>query len=280
MTNLTDQALNVIEKGFLIPPKPAILEQLQQLASASAPSLEEIGQLVATDVGLSSAILKAINSPFFGMSRSISDVKQAVFFLGAANILNLVTAEKLRQALSGKSSISLERFWDTASDIASAMLYIGRRSPNPVPLEDLHAIGLFHDAGIAAMALKYSDYRDTLAQSNAATGDRLTVVEEQKYNTNHTVVGYYLASSWQLPRQICDCVLNHHELDYLESPRNDDAHKVNFAILKIAESTVEKIRRFHESKDWPYIGEHAMEYLGFTPADLADIEEDLTEMLP
>ncbi|NOX77056.1 MAG: HDOD domain-containing protein [Gammaproteobacteria bacterium] len=279
MLDLTDEALNAIKSGFRIPPKPVILEELQRVVHSSSPSLEAIGSLVAADVGLASITLKAINSPFFGMSRSISDVKQAVFFLGASNILNLATAEKLKQALTGRSSISLERFWDTASDIANAMMHIGRRMEQHVPLEDLHAIGLFHDAGIAAMALKYDDYRDTLMDANNRDGKRITLLEDEKYNTNHTIVGYYLATSWQLPKTICECVLNHHELNYLQTVGLDETHKINFAILKTAEHSIEEIRRYHASKDWPHIGEQALEYLDLSVLDLDDIKDDLTEML-
>lgn len=279
MLSLDDKILDHVKSGFHIPPKPEILEKLQRIIDSESPSLEEIGSLVATDVGISSTILKTINSPFFGMARSISDVKQAVFFLGANNILNLVTVEKLKQALVGNSCISLDRFWDTANDIANAMTLIGRRVDNEVVLEDLHAIGLFHDIGIAAMSLKYDDYLDTLTEANSDLGKRLYELEDERYNTSHTVVGYYLAASWQLPKQICECILNHHDMDYLGSASKDETQKINFSILKVAENIIEKIRRFHETKDWPDISENAMEYCGFSSEDLLDIEEDLAEML-
>lgn len=279
MLYLDDDILDHVKSGFHIPPKPAILDELQRIIGSDSPALETIGNIVATDVGVSSTILKTINSPFFGMARSISDVKQAVFFLGAANILNLVTAEKLKQAMVGDSCISLERFWDTATDIANAMTYMGKKVETDVPLEDLHAIGLFHDIGIAAMSIKYDDYLDSLTEANSDSGKRLSELEDEKYNTTHTVVGYYLASSWQLPKQICECILHHHDMDYLDTVSNNEVQKINFAILKTAENTIEKIRRFHDTKDWQDISEKTMEYTGFTSVELDDIEEDLTEML-
>lgn len=279
MLNLDDETLEIVKSGFHIPPKPEILEELQRIINGGSPSLEDIGNLVASDVGISARILKTINSPFFGMPRSISDVRQAVFFLGASNILNLVTIEKLKQAITGSSCISLERFWDTANDIANAMVFIARRIESKVPLEDLHAIGLFHDTGIAAMAIKYPDYRETLMEEDSEAEILLTAREDEKYNTNHTVVGYYLTSSWNLPKQICECVLNHHDLTYLQSSRHDETQKINFAILKSAEQVVEKSRRYHDAQDWPYISGQVLDYLGMDDVDLTDIEDDLSDVL-
>lgn len=279
MLNLDDETLSIVKSGFHIPPKPEILEDLQRVINSDSPSLEDIGNLIASDVGISATILKTINSPFFGMPRSISDVRQAVFFLGAGNILNLVTIEKLKQAISGSSCISLERFWDTANDIANAMVFIARRIESKVPLEDLHAIGLFHDTGIAAMAVKYPDYRSTLMEADSETEVLLTVREDEKYNTNHTVVGFYLTSSWNLPKQICECVLNHHDQTYLQVASNDEVKKINFAILKAAEQVVEKVRRYHSAQDWPYVSEQVLDLLGIDEVELGDIEDDLSDML-
>ncbi len=279
MLDLDDKTLEFVKSGFHIPPKPEILEDLQRVINSGSPSLEDIGNLVASDVGISATILKTINSPFFGMPRSISDVRQAVFFLGAGNILNLVSIEKLKQVITGTSCISLERFWDTANDTANAMVFIARRIGSKVPLEDLHAIGLFHDTGIAAMAIKYADYRETLMEADSEAEMLLTAREDEKYNTNHTIVGYYLTSSWNLPKQICECVLNHHDLMYLQTASHDETQKINFAILKAAEQIIDNIRRYHDAQDWPHISEQVLDLLGIDEVELSDIEDDLSEML-
>ena len=63
-----------------------------------------------------SAILKIVNSPAYGLVRSVSNIKQAIMFLGWNGIEALVPSLKLKQMFAQKECcISLERFWDFPS---------------------------------------------------------------------------------------------------------------------------------------------------------------------
>jgi HD-like signal output (HDOD) protein len=153
--DLDNNKLAEVVSSFQIPVKPEILSHLEELIRKDEPDIEQIAGLISSDVGLSAAILKIINSPFYGMNRRISEIKQAVMMLGLKTINGLVTALLLKTSFKGESSISLERFWDDAQDIANAMSYIGNKVKNKVPVDMLYSIGLFHDCGIPLLALKH-----------------------------------------------------------------------------------------------------------------------------
>lgn len=97
-------------KGFSVPSKPQILNNLQDLIDVEEPNIEKISDLISEDINLSATILKIINSPFYGMKRTISEIKQAVMFIGLDTIKGLVNAIILKQTFKGESSISLEKF--------------------------------------------------------------------------------------------------------------------------------------------------------------------------
>ncbi|WP_114327075.1 HDOD domain-containing protein [Candidatus Colwellia aromaticivorans] len=120
----------LVVSSFQIPVKPQILTDMQLLLDAVEPDVESIANLISNNVGLSSAILKIINSPFYGMSRKISKLKQAVIILGLETINALVTALLLKSSFQGNSCISLERFWDDSLDVANAMAFVGNRLQN------------------------------------------------------------------------------------------------------------------------------------------------------
>ncbi|WP_168427344.1 HDOD domain-containing protein [Candidatus Colwellia aromaticivorans] len=69
----------------------------------------------------------------------------------------------------------------------------------------LYTIGLFINCGIPLLALKFSDYKSVLIEANGL-GINSIKLEEQKYCTNHAVLGYYIASSWHLPKEICSLI--------------------------------------------------------------------------
>jgi HD-like signal output (HDOD) protein len=273
--NLDEKKISAGVSGFQVPVKPEILTSIDKLMAENEPDIDKIAALISSDVGLSASILKIINSPMYGMNRGISKIKQAVMMLGLKTINSLVTAILLKQSFSGKSSISLERFWDDANDIANAMIFIGNKVKTKIPVEMLYTIGLFHDCGIPLLALKYEDYKDVLIEANGSD-DSFITVEEKHYQTNHAVLGYYISSSWHLPKEICQLILQHHDNRYLHSDV-DYEYKIAFAALKAAENMVERAKRFNYSKGWQESEELILDVLGISVVDYADLDADFSE---
>lgn len=277
MIEIDDKVLADVNKGFNLPPKPDLLQRLQEELKQDSPELNAIALIVADDVAISAAVLKVINSPFYGLARSITDIKQAVMFLGLDSITHLVTGFLLKQAYKQQHCcISLERFWDTATDIASVATLIGKKIKSKVPTENLHLIGLFHDAGIPAMAMKYSNYIKVLGAANRNYHRSLIDFEMHAYTTNHAIVGYYIATAWHLPKDICQVILRHHEQDYLNGDFND-INQLTYATLKMAENIVHVQKRFVASPDWPYVKEAVLRTLELDESDYLDIKEDAEE---
>lgn len=274
MFNLDEKKMAQVISSFHVPVKPKILTEIDKLMNEEEPDIEAISQLISSDVGLSAAILKIINSPLYGMNRRISEIKQAVMMLGLKTVNSLVTATLLKQSFMGSASISLERFWDDANDIANAMTFIGKKVKSMVPVEVLYTIGLFHDCGIPLLAMKYSNYKDVLIEANMTREDLVTV-EEKHFNSNHAVLGFYVSSSWHLPREICQLILQHHDNDYVLG-KAEDEYKIAFAALQAAINMVERAKRFNYSAQWQESEELLLEVLGITAADYADIEDDFS----
>ena len=57
-----------------IPPLSHVAGRLQELVRQPDVQLAQIGQLLASDAGISIKILKAVNSARFGLARQVSDV--------------------------------------------------------------------------------------------------------------------------------------------------------------------------------------------------------------
>lgn len=279
MIEVNDQVLAEVNKSFVIPPQPQLLVELQALLEQEEPYLSDAADIIAKDVAIASAILKIINSPAYGLSRTVSDIKQAVMFLGWDGIKAIVPSLKLKEAFATqKSCISLERFWDTANEIAEVSMYIGKLVKSKVPVENLYTLGLFHDCGVPPMAIKFADYVDTLKTANEDFDTGITELEEKRYQTNHAVIGYYLASSWHLPKDICQIVLRHHELSYLDTC-DDPINQISFAVLKMAENIVHYERRYSNLRDWVLLKNDILDVLGMSEEDYQDLKDDISDSL-
>jgi HD-like signal output (HDOD) protein len=272
MLNVDEKTLEDALSGFFIPAKPDVLTELQSVLDDEESSIDDMALIIVKDVSLSSAILKTINSSFFGLSRKISDIRQAVCFLGKITVTSIVTALLFRRSFEGSyCCISLERFWDDATDIANAMTFIEKGISYKLPEENLYAIGLFHDSGIPVLANKFVDYKEILIKAN---GDRCNSIamEEAEYRTNHAVVGYFIAVSWNLPKDVCNVILHHHEFNFLNKKIGSN-EQLGYATLKLAENLVHRNKRFCESPDWRHVKNDVLDILGIEDSELHELED-------
>lgn len=276
MIQISQQVIDNVSQGFKVPSKPQVLADIQQICAADEPDMQQLSTLIAHDMGLSSAILKTINSPAFGMNRCISDIQQAVMLLGFSAVSTLVAGILIKQSFTGKAAIKFERLWDSATLVAETMVYIGQNIEHKIPPENLYTTGLFHDCGIAAMSMKYDDYRDTLMEANNDQAVYLIDLEDQRYGCNHAIVGYFITSAWAIPRDICQVVLQHHDSDFLRAD-NDYNSKLVYATLKLADNIVNKLKRGQDTDDWPLVADACFDTLGITDLDYADLLEDIEE---
>lgn len=278
MITFDESKASEIARTFHIPARPEILEVLEQEQRKEHPDLRVIGNLIAADISLAAYVLKTINSPVYGLNRSITDIRQSVMLLGLDNILQLVTFFKLRDATSRhKACISLERFWDTAIETATVMVRLLQPLGLKLPLEDVYSAGLFHDCGIPLMATRYQDYKELLQLANNTQDQLVTALEDVRYHSNHAVIGYYVGNSWHLPVHTCELVLRHHDPSLLGDQSVDVKVKEIFALFKLAENILTSHYRFKPANDWRWAGSQVLDYLHLSDRDYEELQADIID---
>lgn len=279
MLTVDDNVLADISKGFSVPAQPELLLALQTLKSEDDPSINDISELIAQDVSVSAKVLKTINSPVYGLARSISDIHQAARYIGVKGIISLVTSSLIVKSFQQEDcSIALDEFWNNSSNIANTSVFIGKHLKHNLSADKLFSIGLFHDCGIPVMAMKYADYQDTYEHALKTPSEPLTHIEESVYQVDHATIGYYVASSWRLPRDICQVILCHHDRMQLDK-LNGNAHQFYFAVLKMAENIVHSHKYFRDCTDWSYLKDSIFTLLDVDDEFYQDIAEDCLEQL-
>jgi HD-like signal output (HDOD) protein len=263
-------------RGIDIPVRPAALQEIMDEQAKADPDIGRIAKIIGNDVSLTASVIKTVNSPLFGLKHEVSSVQQAVALLGLKNVVNIVTSLSLRQASKGKSTMSVERFWDTASDVALLCAGLSKQLSVASP-DEAYIVGLFHDAGIPLLMQKHADYIEVLKEANSTPDIPFTEIEDKHYNSNHAVVGFYLAKSWRIPERICTCILNHHEEDMLNAEDSDLSDLV--AILKMAEAISHYRRRLSDNPEWERFKPKVLEYLQIGESEYEDLKEDLSEKL-
>ena len=281
---LSSEQISLALQGISVPPQPQIMVDLQMEQYMPDPDLEVIAGLIAQDPGLSGALLKIVNSPYYGLSNKIASIRRAVTVLGSRTVINLINAQSIKGEMTDDTIVTLNRFWDTAQDVAMTSLTLAKRTGTQA-LDEAYALGLFHDCGIPLMLKRFPDYMRVLEQgyANAGTGSRVVDTENRHFNTNHAVVGYYTAKSWRLPAHLTEAIANHHNALAIfsdDSSRNSQLKNL-LAILKMAEhicashTVLGNQREDHECDSIRHL---VLDYIGLSDYDFDNLKESIREL--
>lgn len=281
---LSAEQIRQVLQGISVPPQPQIMVDLQMEQVMPNPDLKSIARLIGQDPGLSGALLKIVNSPFFGLSNRIASIQQAVNLLGCDTVINMINAQSIKGEMTDETIVTLNRFWDSAQDVAMACLSLAKRIGYQAA-DEAYALGLFHNCGIPLMLKRFPDYMTVLEEAYArANGERRVVdTENQLLNTNHAVVGYFTAKSWNLPLHLCEAIANHHNaLAIFSDESSRDAQlKTLLAILKMAEhicASYEVLGNQPDDHEWNSIEQLVLEYVGLSEYDFENLKESIREL--
>ncbi len=277
---LSKEQVDKILQGITIPPQPQIMVDLQMEQFHPDPDLERIANLICQDVGLSGTILKIVNSPMFGFTNTISSIKQGVMLLGYKSIINIVNGLTIKGELSDEAITELNRFWDTAMDIALVSASIARQIGFSNP-DEAYSLGLFHNVGIPLMHAQFDNYFDVVERSYTAEYDRVIDAENEAFHTNHAVVGYYAAKAWKLPKLLCEVIADHHSAQKILKRSQHTEKTTALAILKIAEhlcGNYKSLGKQQRDYEWDAIKDDIFSYTGLGNYDLENMRETLWDM--
>ena len=281
---LTTEQIQQALLGISVPPQPQIMVDLQMEQYMPEPDLGAIAKLISQDPGLSGALLKIVNSPYFGLTNRIVSIQQAVNLLGCNTVINLINAQSIKGEMSDDTIVTLNRFWDTAQDVAMTCLTLAKRTGSQA-VDEAYALGLFHDCGVPLMLKRFPDYMSVLEDSYAKAGPDCRVVdtENSAFHTNHAVVGYYTAKSWRLPEHVTNAIANHHNALAIfsdESARNSPLKNL-LAILKMAEHICASYRVLGNQTvdhEWDSIGHLVLDYVGLSDYDFENLKLSIREL--
>lgn len=196
-----------------IPSIPSLYSEIVDKMHDPDTTVEDIGQIIAKDIGMTAKILKLVNSAFFGVRQQVVSPCEAVAYLGIDTIKSLVLST---HAFSQFETIpiagfSLTALWNHSLRTAAAAKRIAQaESQNRKVADEAFVAGLLHDAGKMALAFNFPEqYGKILAQPGQSVETRLRE-ERALFGATHACVGGYLLGLWGLPTPVVEAITLHH----------------------------------------------------------------------
>ncbi|MEW4452315.1 response regulator [Bremerella sp. JC817] len=199
----------VVSQLDAAPCQQATFDQLVAELESPSPSLERLGKIIATDIGMTAKILQLVSSSFFGQPQRVGSPQQAAALLGSELLHELVLKVGIFQPVdfSRIEGFSLEEINRHSVEVAACARMVAElETSNKQTINDAWLAGMLHDIGkivlASAMPAAYQE-AVRLAQNGNMS---LWHAEMQVFGTSHAEVGSYLLSLWGLPEPICEAV--------------------------------------------------------------------------
>ena len=267
--------VDALIKSIRIPPRPSLLADLQRELGAEDPSPDANGKIVASDVGMSGALLKLANSAVYGGRRKAKSIEQAILFLGINQVAALMTGLLARQAIPVNSA-ALASFWDISTRRAHAMVFLTRRLRMGEP-DVAHTFGLFCDTGVPLLMDRFKDYNVTWGAASMDAHRPFTALENERHSTSHATLGCLLARNWGLSENVAWAILHHHDYAVIDDPATAAPVRSLVALSLLAENAICRYQGHGESNEWNKGGVAACAYLGLSDEETAEILDELLE---
>ena len=208
-------AQEIIHKVKNLPPISQAALKLVNLLEQASISNDEIVEVIKCDNVLTAKLLRACNSPYFGLDEPVSSVDQAVLMLGHQQILHIVLTLAFGSAmvvpLPGYA-VEANELWRhslitaTAAEIVASEAY-DLNVEAPVAF----TVGLLHDIGKLVMSQAITpEIQHEIRQLVEQHGCSRTEAERNILGADHGEIGACLLKNWNLPEEILEAVANHH----------------------------------------------------------------------
>ncbi|MDD3051761.1 MAG: HDOD domain-containing protein [Candidatus Cloacimonetes bacterium] len=200
-----------------IPSVPIILRKLMKILENSDVPIDEIVQVISLDPLLSAKTLALANSAYYGASKRIVSITQAVTRLGTSEIKKLAISiyfGRMFESLS-LNNLTVKRFW--THSIATAFIsnriinyLIDDLSVYTAEKDQFYLLGLLHDIAYLILDAYLPEKVEIIINALERNEKRGLLQTEQELGFFHAREGANLLRFWEIPDSIATPIEYHH----------------------------------------------------------------------
>lgn len=249
MSTKTLSRQEVVEMVDQMPAFPKSVQQVLELTGDINCSPRDLVRVVEHDPVLTGRILKVVNSAYFGLSRRISSVKEALAFIGLNTLKNVALTVAAIGALpkNNKAGMNMELFLAHSLGVGAACRWIGNRvGIEGREIERGFLAGMLHNFGSILIALQMPKIYRRAGVLAKATERPVFLVERELIGMDHFEIGGLVAEKWKLESSISAAISYHREVrDDVERTQLMDLLWLSSRILGEIDSTTRHVEEPH-----------------------------------
>jgi HD-like signal output (HDOD) protein len=195
-----------------LPSVPSIFLEISAVLASDRSSTADIANVITRDLNTTAKVLQLVNSPLFSLHRRITNVAEAVTYLGIATVKSLTLGA---EAFSRFRDPRLARFAEQLSEHGLQVAVLAREIATSSKIvdatpDDCFAAGILHDVGKLILAdNRPAEFLESLRTAGAG-GLTVLEAEQRAFGATHAEVGAYLVWLWGLPDCVTEAAAMHH----------------------------------------------------------------------
>lgn len=203
---------NIIKEIDKLQPIPQVAQKVLAIVQDRNSSLSELSTIIRYDPSLTANLLKVCNSAYFGLPNKIDSVQQAVVYLGAGQVVELVLmiggAENLKKRQKGYD-LSEGDLWRYS--VSSAL--IARELAEKRGSKDNYLLftgALLKDIGKVLLNQYVADASEKINTLVSKDGLSFKEAEKEVIGIDHAELGGIVAEKWKFSSEMVEIIRNHH----------------------------------------------------------------------
>lgn len=188
-----------------------VVDRIIEIMGSPNTTAKEIAEVIEADTELTEKLLTVINSPFFGFSRDISSVMQALVTLGFGMVKDLIVSMSVLNQLKIEGfPVDLKQFADDAFTSAVAAKLIVRHFNELQSEVDAFMMGLLMNVGQLVFALHFPEEYSRILEQADKDKDSLSDLERNNFFGDHAQAGSMLLKRWGFKDEVIQPIFHHH----------------------------------------------------------------------
>ncbi|MDD3554226.1 MAG: HDOD domain-containing protein [Deltaproteobacteria bacterium] len=204
---------SILQNAEDLKPSSNVAIRALQLTNGEDTNISELEQLILQDQVLAANMLKEANSAYYGLSRQVHNLSQAVAYLGMRTFKKIVMDTCLADIYDRRiTTYDMEEgafFYHsvTCARISEAIAKVtGCTEP-----ETAYLAGLLHDIGKIVIERYGMDMFTQVTSRVLLKNESFVQAEKDVFGLDHAAIGQYIAHNWQLPAELEEAIAFHHE---------------------------------------------------------------------
>lgn len=271
----SDKFRKDIDKIDNLPTLPTVFAEVDRLCKNPDVGADELSKVIETDPSITLKLLSLANSAFFGFSRKINTVSEAISLLGNKTVQNAVLNISVYEAtkdLENSAGLDKKDFWAHSAAVGSVARFICKTMK--IERDEAFTAGIVHDMGKIILDSLYVEFYKDVLQKVAEAPVTIYDAEDEVIGLTHAKIGQELAEAWNLGPELISAIAYHHE------PRRAEGDKQIAHLVHVGDCVARKMG-IGSGGDTvvPEISEASYKELGISSDQLSEWEPEIQEAI-